>query len=181
LNFADVTAVSRNYRNSPRPVKIDGVLGLSLFSDYLVTLDFPGRKLRIEKGELGKVDGAEILDYQNDAGISQVEVSVGDKKIKAHLDTGNAIGMFVFPTAFAEKLTFIGEARVVGRARSASGDTEIKQAQVKEVVRLGRHEFPNATIVYPALGEVGNVGLKALSQCAITFDQKHERIRLKRE
>src|SRR2546423_3719565 len=180
LRLTDVTVASRNYKNSPRPLKIDGVLGLSLVADYLLTLDFPAKKLRLDKGELPKSDGAEVLDYKNEAGISQVELSVGDKKIKAHLDTGNAIGAFVFPTAFAEKLSFAGEPRVVGRARSATGDMEIKQVQLKDVIKLGRHEFADATIVFPALGDIGNVGLKALNQFAITFDQKNERMRLTR-
>src|SRR2546423_13103076 len=178
LRLTDVTVASRNYKNSPRPLKIDGILGLNLFADYLVTLDFPGKKLRIDKGELPKSDGAEVLDYKNEAGISQIELSVGDKKIKAHLDTGNAIGAFVFPTAFAEKLNFAGEPRVLGRARSATGDMEIKQVQVKDMIKLGHHEFPDATIVYPALGDIGNVAVKTLSQFAITFDQKNERVRL---
>jgi aspartyl protease len=178
LRLADVTVAGRNYKNSPRPLKIDGVLGLNALADYLVTLDFPAKKLRIAKGELPKSDGQEILDYKNAAGIAQLEISVGDKKIQAHLDSGNAIGAFVFPTAFAEKLSFSGEPRVVGRARSASGDMEIKQAQLKDVIRLGRHEFPESTIVYPALGDIGNVGVKTLSQFVITFDQKNERVRL---
>ena len=49
---------------------------------------------------------------------------------------------------------------------------EIKQVQIKELVRLGRHEFPDATITFPALGDTGNVGAKILSQFAVTFDQK---------
>jgi hypothetical protein len=181
LRVTDVTVASRNYQNSPRPLKVDGILGLSLFADYLVTLDFPAKKLRLDKGELPKSDGAEILDYKNEAGIAQVELAVGDKKIKAHLDTGNAIGAFVFPTVFAEKLNFAGEPRVVGRARSATGDMEIKQVQLKDVIKLGRHEFPDATIVYPALGDIGNIGVKTLSQFVITFDQKNERIRLTKQ
>lgn len=180
LRLADVTVASRNYKNSPRPLKLDGILGLNVFADYLVTLDFPGKKLRLEKGELPNADGAEVLEYKNAAGIAEMEIGVGDKKIKAHLDTGNAIGAFVFPTTFAEKLSVAGEPRVVGRARSASGDMEIKQVQLKEVIKIGRHEFPEATIIYPALGDTGNVGLKTLSQFVITFDQHNERVRLKR-
>lgn len=180
LRLAGVTVAGRNYRNSPRPLKVDGILGLNALSEYLVTLDFPAKKLRIDKGELPRPDGNEVLDYKNVAGLTEVELSVGEKKIKAHLDSGNAIGAFVFPTTFAEKLSFGGEPRVVGRARSASGEMEIKQVQIKDLIRLGRHEFADATIVYPALGDIGNVGVKTLSQFAITFDQQHERVRLTR-
>ena len=51
---------------------------------------------------------------------------------------------------------------------------------MKDVVRLGRHEFPDATVTYPALGDIGNVGAKPLGQFAIIFDQRHERVRLTR-
>ena len=180
LKLSGVTVAGRNYKNSPRPLKVDGILGLDALADYLVTLDFPAGKLRIEKGELPKSDGAEVLDYKNTGGLAELDLAVGENKIKAHLDTGNAIGAFVFPTSFAEKLPASGEARVVGRARSASGEMEIKQVPIKDVIRLGRHEFPDATIVYPALGDIGNIGLKALNQFVITFDQKNERVRLKR-
>src|SRR4051812_38063157 len=115
LQFAGVTVASRNYKNSPRALKVDGILGLDLFAEYLVTLDFPARKLRLEKGTLPAADGRDVLNYRNEAGIAQVELSVGEKKIKAHLDSGNAIGSFVFPTAFVEKLNVTGEPRVVGR------------------------------------------------------------------
>jgi len=180
LRLTDVNVISRDLKHSPRPLKVDGILGLNAFAEYLVTLDFPAKKLRFDKGELPKSDGAEILDYKNEAGIATVELSVGDKKIQARLDTGNGIGAFVFPTAFAEKLTFAGEPRVVGRARSATGDMEIKQIQIKDLIKLGRHEFPDATVVYPALGDIANIGFKTLGQFVITFDQRSERVRLTR-
>ena len=180
LRLADVTAGSRNYRKSQRPLNIDGILGLSVFPEYLVTLDYPAKLLRIEKGELPKADGAEILDYKSKGGIPLLEMSVGGNKIDAHLDSGNMVGAFVLPTAFVEKLARGSEPVVVGRARSASGEMEIKQVQVKEMIRLGRHEFSEPTITYPALSDIGNIGAKTLSQFVVTFDQQRERVRLKR-
>jgi hypothetical protein len=180
LRFTGVDAGTRNFRNSPRPVEVDGIIGLSLFSEYLVTLDFPAKMLRFERGELPKPDGAEILDYKSERGIPLVELTVGSTKIGAHLDSGNGIGEFVLLAAFVEKLTKTIDPEVVGRARSASGEMEIKQVQIKETVRLGRHEFPGATITFPSLGDVGNVGVKVLSQFAVTFDQPHQRVRLTR-
>ena len=180
LRFADVTASSRNFKNSPRPIKVDGILGLSLFSEYLVTLDFPAKQVRFARGELPKSDGAEILDYKSEGGIPLVELSVGSTRINAHLDSGNMIGAFILPTSFVEKLASASEPVVVGKARSASGEMEIKQVQIKEILHLGRYEFPQPTITFPSLGEVGNVGLKTLSQFALTFDQQHSRVRLTR-
>lgn len=180
LRSTGVAAISKNYKNSPRPLPADGIIGLTLFKDYLLTLDFPAKVVRVSRGELPKADGAQILDYQLEHGVPSVELSVGPARINAHLDSGNMIGEFVLPTAFVEKLTHASEPKVVGRARSASGDMEIKQVQIKEMVQLGRHEFPDATITFPALGEAGNIGYKILSQFAVTFDQPHQRVRFTR-
>jgi hypothetical protein len=98
LRFTDVAATSKDYKNSPRPLPADGIIGLALFKDYLVTLDFPARVLRIRRGELPKADGAEILDYQVEHGVPSVELNVGTATIMAHLDCGNMIGEFVLPT-----------------------------------------------------------------------------------
>jgi hypothetical protein len=180
LRFTAVAATSKNYKNSPRPLPADGIIGLGLFPDYLVTLDFPAKVLRIARGELPKADSAEILDYQVEHGVPSVELNVGSAKISAHLDSGNRIGEFVFPSTFVDKLTQTSKPLVVGRARSASGEMEIKQVQIKELVRIGRHEFPDPTITFPALGDTGNVGAKILNQFAVTFDQKNQRVRLTR-
>ena len=180
LRFTEVAATVRNYKNSPRPLAADGIVGLALFKDYLLTLDYPGKVVRISRGELPKADGADVLDYQVEHGVPSVELTVGSTKINAHLDSGNRIGEFVFPSSFVEKLTKVSEPRVVGRARSASGEMEIQQVQIKEVVRLGRHEFPDATVTFPSLGAAGNVGAKILSQFVVTVDQQHHRVRLTR-
>jgi hypothetical protein len=100
--------------------------------------------------------------------------------MEAHVDSGNGIGAFVLRTAIAEKLTQISAAAVVGKARSLSGEVEIKQVQVKEPIRIGRHEFAEPTITFPALGDVANVGGKALADFAVTFDQANSRLRFVR-
>jgi hypothetical protein len=57
---------------------------------------------------------------------------------------------------------------------------EIKKVQLKDLVKLGRHEFPGATVVYPALSDIGNVGAKILGEFTVTFDQQNQRVRLTR-
>lgn len=180
LRFSDVTAGSRNYKATPRLAELDGILGLELFADYLVTLDFPGKLVRFERGELPAADGKEILDCKIEQGVPTVELSIGTTKISAHLDSGNGIGAFVLPASLVEDLPLSSDVTAVGKARSLSGETEIKQARLQETIRLGRHEFPQPTVTFPALGETGNIGVKALNEFAVTFDPRHHRLRLTR-
>ena len=180
IKFADVEALSRNYKMGPRPLKFDGLLGLGLFSDYLVTIDFPAKLLRLEKGELSKANGSEILDYKSEHGIPVVELSVGNNKIDANLDFGNTIGGFILPASLVEKLQFASEPVVVGKARTVSSEVEIKEVKVKDTVRLGSLEFAEPTVTFPAISDVANIGAKVVKDFVLTFDQQHQRVRIER-
>ena len=180
VEFKKVTAASRNYNTSPNLPRVDGIIGFGLFEDYLLTLDFPGKRVRLERGALPRADGAEVLSFESPRGIPMVELGVGGNKIKADLDTGNTVGGFVLPTALVEKLSTAGAPVVVGRARTITSEVEIKEVRLKDSIRLGRFEFAEPTVVYPALGDGGNVGSKVLREFSLTFDQKNKSVRLKR-
>jgi hypothetical protein len=180
VEFKKVRAGSRNYNTSPNLPRVDGILGFNLFADYLLTLDFPAKRVRLERGELPRADGAEVLSFESPRGIPVVELGVGSQKVRADLDTGNTVGGFVMPTALVEKLATAGAPVVVGRARTVTSDIEIKEVRLKDSIRLGRFEFAEPTVVYPALGDATNVGSKVLREFSLTFDQKHKSVRLKR-
>ena len=156
---------------SPNVPKIDGILGFNLFNEYLLTLDFPSKRVRLERGELPKADGADVLSFESRRGIPVVELNVGGQNVKAHIDSGNAVGGFVLPTALVEKLTFASAPVVVGRARTVGSDVEIKEVRLKESIRLGRFEYAGPTVVFPAVSEDANIG--ALTR-AITQRMKAE-------
>ena len=180
VEFKKVRAASRNYNVANLP-RIDGILGFNLFEEYLLTLDFPAKRVRLERGELPRADGAEVLSFESPRGIPVVELAVGSNKVKADMDTGNTIGGFVLPTALVEKLTQAAAPKVVGRARTVTSDVEIKEVRLKDSIRLGRFEFAEPTVVYPSLSpDAGNIGSKVLREVSLTFDQKNKRVRLKR-
>lgn len=180
VQFKNVRAASRNY-NAPNLPKIDGILGFNLFSEYLLTLDFPAKRVRLERGELPKADGADVLNFDITRGIPVVELSVGGHKVKADIDSGNTVGGFVLPSALAEKLQFASAPVVVARARTISSEVEIKEGRLKESIRLGRFEYAGPTVVFPAVSEVANIGAKVLREYSLTFDQKNRRVALKRQ
>jgi hypothetical protein len=180
LELEDVRALSRDYNQSPNVPRIDGILGFGLFADYLLTLDFPGKRVRLERGALPKPDGAEVLGFERPRGVPVVPLDVCGHTVRAHLDSGNMVGGFILPTPLVERLTLAAPARSAGKARSITGETEIKAAEVKGIIRLGRFEFTDPTVIFPALSEDANVGAAVLREFAITFDQKNDRVRLER-
>jgi predicted aspartyl protease len=177
LEFRDVEAASRNY-NVPNLPHIDGILGFNLFADYLLTLDYAAKRVRVEKGRLPKANGSDILSFDSPRGVPTVDLVVGDSSVKAHIDTGNSIGAFVLPSGIAEKLTFGGDPVTVGKARTISSEVEIKQAPLKGSIKLGSFEFSNPLITYPAVSQNANIGSRAFTEFALTFDQKNNVVRL---
>lgn len=178
LEFHNLEAGTRDYNRRPG-MKIDGILCFELFKDYLLTLDYPAKLVRIEQGNLPEANGKDILSFENPRGIPVVKLGVGNQTIDTHIDSGNANGGFVFPTERIEKLQLASEPRVVGTARTVSNTFEIKEVKIKDSIRFGGFEYSEPTIVYPGPSpKLANIGAKILQDFVLTFDQKNKRLKL---
>jgi hypothetical protein len=177
--FRNVTALIRTQRITKDYPEVDGILGFSLFTEYLLTLDYPAMQVRLARGALPAANGADILNLEIENRVPVIEVAVGKLRMKAHVDSGNFVAGFILPEDIVEQLTLLSEPVTVGHARSVTNQIEIKQAQLKDTIRIGSFQYPEATIAFPALSET-NVGFKILRDFAITFDQKNKRMKFER-
>ncbi len=176
VEFRNVTAVIRPQKLTPDYPDVDGMLGFALFTDYLLTLDYPAMELRLARAELPIANGADILNFEIENRIPMIEVAIGKIRVKAHIDSGNFVAGFILPEEIIEQLQLLSQPVTVGRARSISNQIEIKQTQLKGTIRFGRFEFPQATVNFPALSDM-NVGFKILRDFSLTFDQKNRRVK----
>jgi len=176
IKFNKLTALSRNYNAAPGVEKIDGIIGFGLFADHLLTLDYPGRKVKIGTGAISKTSGQNVINFDNSRGIVSVDLVVGKQTIKANIDSGNMNGGFMLPTELVEKSPLLSEAVVVGRAKTVSNEIEIKQVKMKETIKLGTLEFKEPTVTFPSFG-TANIGGKVLNNLVLTFDQKNKLIK----
>jgi hypothetical protein len=137
-------------------------------------------------GELSPADG-EILEYSPDEGCDfgiTIELSVAGTAVKAHLDSGSP-GFVTLLNKWQDKLPLTGKSAMVGLARTADGETEIRLATLDGNVKIGAHEFVKPKIEFADLGpmveyDCGNVGYRLLKDFAVTVDQKNLRLRLHR-
>ena len=173
-----VSAPSRDY-NTRKDVRIDGILGLNLFKDCLVTLDFERGRLRLERGSLPDPDGREVFAFTNPRGVAELPIRVGDSDLVADVDTG-AMGGITVPLSLAATLPLASPPIVVGRAVTVSGPMEISAAPLKGAVTIGRYAIADPTLEFTPAMPHGNLGIDVLSQFAITFDQQNRRLRLSR-
>lgn len=177
--FRDVTALIRSQRITNDYPAVDGILGFALFTDYLLTLDYPAMQVRLARGALPAANGADILSFEIENRVPVIEIAVGKLRMKAHIDSGNFVAGFILPEEIVEQLTLLSEPVTVGRARSVTNQIEIKQAQLRDTIHIGSFDYPQATIAFPALSDT-NVGFKILREFVLTFDSKNKRIKFER-
>jgi aspartyl protease len=179
VEFRNVTAVVRPQKITKDYPAVDGILGFALFADYLLTLDYPAMQVRLARGALPAVNGADILSFEIENRIPIVELAIGKIRVRAHIDSGNFVAGFILPEEIVEQLQLLSEPVTVGRARSVSNQIDLNQVQLKDTIRIGGFDFPQAVITFPALSDA-NVGFKVLRDFVLTFDQKNRRVKLER-
>jgi aspartyl protease len=177
--FQNVIAIIRPQQITQDYPKVDGILGFALFTDCLLTLDYPAMQVRLAKGSLPVANGSDILAFEIENRIPVIEVAIGKLRMKAHIDSGNFVAGFILPEAVVEQLPLLSPPVTVGRARSITNLIEIKQVQLRDTIHIGSFDYPQATIAFPALSET-NVGFKVLREFALTFDQKNQRMKFER-
>jgi len=179
VEFRNVTALVRPQRITASYPDVDGILGFALFTDYLLTLDYPAMEVRLARGNLPNANGADILSFEIENRVPVIELGIGKWRVKAHIDSGNFVAGFILPEDLVEQLPLLSEPVTVGRARSVSNQIEIKQVQLRDTIHIGRFDYPQATIAFPALSNT-NIGFKILREFSLTFDQKNKRMKMVR-
>jgi predicted aspartyl protease len=178
LKFSGLQVMGRDYNatiKGPGLRPIHGILGFHLFSEYLLTIDYPARKIDISRGKLPPPDGKNILSIISDDEDPEIEVGLGDQTVKALLDTG-AMGELGVPTSVARKLKYTGEP--VNRGQQDG--VPLQSATLDGVLRLGEAKFEKPTMmIAPRLNQVV-VGVRILASLRVTYDQKDARIRIER-
>jgi Aspartyl protease len=157
----------------------DGVLGIGLFQDHLLTLDYPARRVRIEKGELPPADDKQVVAYENPFGIPQIRMKVGDLEVEADVDSGNMNGELVLPASYIGKVALAYEPKVIGKARTGFNEFDVKQAPLKGGAKIGAQVVERPLVDFVDIFPHGNIGHAFLSRFAVTLDQKNHRIRFK--
>jgi len=176
LSFTGLDMSSRDYNAElpPNLRPLHGILGYQLFSEYLLTINYPARTVSVTKGELSPSDGKNLLPVISEDGDPEIEVGIGDGSVRAVIDTG-AVGDLILPESIAKELKFTGKATVMGRR----GGVEIRSAKLDGALRLGSISIMNpTTITAPVRQPI--IGIRLLTSLALTFDQRNARILVER-
>ena len=170
--FENVRALSRDYNAHGRSLpRIDGILCYHLFADHVLTLDYAGRQVRVERGPLRAPKGARLVELTNEPDyVPSVRAEIGGIEIETlMIDTGK-MGGIMLPPSFVEKLTLLGEPKVVGRGRTITGEFEVKSAAVEGTFVLGSLRLENPAIELAEIMKIAVLGSSVLAKQVVTFD-----------
>ena len=148
----------------------DGLLGFRLFRDYLLTLDYPNRRMSLGLGSLTPDGERSVLPFRMPDGIPVVPLHVGNLEIEAQIDSGGT-GLSL-PERIVSQLKFASDPEVFGRAESLSTRFELKAAKLASDVQLGNYTFASPFVEINSAFPLANFGASAMQHFIFTFDQK---------
>jgi predicted aspartyl protease len=169
---------------SPRSLKFgegtgDGALGLMLFHDVLLTVDFPRNRLVIESGGLPEPNGRDIVEMRIDgAGHAFVPVRIGTREMWAMIDTGYSAGLAV-PKSEARQFPGTSRAVTGDMVTTWHGTVRSKTARLTETLRVGEQVFLRPVVDVGISSDVV-LGIDYLRYFAVTIDQRNGRARFAR-
>jgi predicted aspartyl protease len=152
-----------------------GLLGFVLFRDYLLTLDYPNRRMALASGDLTPDGGRSVLPFRMPDGIPVVTLAIGGTRIDAQLDSGGT-GLSL-PEEFTSRLKFSSHSVSLSNAQSLSTRFQVKGAMLSSDVRLGSYTFKRPFVEINPAFPLANFGSCPMQNFALTFDQKNGLVR----
>ena len=84
--FTEVRAV--RHKIYGEDASCQGVLGFTMFEDYLLTLDFPNQLLTLSSGALVPDGESSVLPFRMPDGVPIAPMRIGDLRVEAQIDSG---------------------------------------------------------------------------------------------
>lgn len=156
-----------------------GVLGLGLFRDYLLTYDYGRNEIHVSRDSLSPGEPG-VLPYSDHDGHIQVDMDVAGTSVATHVDTGSMAG-FTLPITMKDSLALKPAGQGATKARLVGGDRDVQFGQLDGDIQFAgsRYEDPNVGFMDPSPG-YGNVGSRVLGDFIVSIDQKNHLIRFEK-
>ena len=171
--FSGVTATRMEGFGSRGNLGARGILGMPLFAELLLTLDYKRAEIRVARGSLPEPDGREVLAFTRDRGI-RVPITVGSIALDAHLDTGSPYGLSL-PDRYMEELPLADKPVELARGRTVNSEFAVHGATLQGAVRIGSQTLEGPSLRFGPLPP--NLGGEVIGRFVVTIDQQQQRIR----
>ncbi|MCP4246660.1 MAG: PDZ domain-containing protein [bacterium] len=184
LGLADLRTLTTIALELPFPRHIVGVIGVGVFGDCMLTLDYPASRIVLARGELSPANGGDILDFtqpRQRGSHPVIEVDVCGKPVDFTLDTGMT-GWFRFTKAAADICSFAHGPVAGPNARQVDRELVTQVGRLKGRLRFGSYVIDRPHGLVDGDDDVGSIlGSRVLQEFTLTFDQKNKRLRFARD
>ena len=176
----EAASVELEHLRSATNKDMEGILGVWLFRELLLTIDFPQQRVIVKKGSLDKMNDKDVLPVTMPRGTPIITAQIGDDEMELLIDTGSN-GFIMLPASIA-KTRSLNSHPVEGESRTYAGIHSMMTAQLNGKIHIGRHVISNPMINWFVEYEGrGIVGMKILKYFALTFDAANQTVSLKAE
>ena len=176
LTFRKLRPYTRQLDHISRPLgtEIDIFLPFREFSEYLLTLDYPRRELRIAKGRLPQPDGVELFAARGRDRRPYLDTEVAGRTHRLLIDSGSSGSISLRP---GRELPWASAPLPISVGQG------MEKLRYADVGRLDADiEIAGVTVEQPivAIGAVTElIGTDVMRHFAWTFDQKSRRVRIR--
>jgi len=181
INFANTTISEDAVMNTVpirKMVAVDGIISPVLFSNYLLTINYPGSNLMLRVGDLDKSEKG-VMSYLQKSRIINLTISVDGHQLEAHLDSGNP-GGFDLPLSMKDKLKFKEDPYEDGVINTPVASFRKWKATLDGKITVGDISYENPDVNLVENFEVVNLGYRFFKELSITIDKKNSLIKFEK-
>ena len=172
IGFHEVGLVEASAVRGPN-APWDGILGIDLFRDRTLTLDYANGVAAVSTEPLA---GGVAAGFDN--GIPSIPVEIAGRTFQVDLDTGNGAAALFLPEAEARALPLAGEPVERGRARTSFGEFAIMEAPLAVPASVGGVPLSVNAVGWPPARGSGNLGSRGLTGTALHVDYRNRRVKV---
>ena len=174
VNFYSIKAIEHSL-----PVgdgACQGMLGFTLFRDFLLTLDYVHGQMILGGGELTPDGEKSVLPFRMPDGVPIARLRIGTRDVEAQIDSGGA-GLSL-PERLIPQLRLISDPALFATGESLSTRFQIKVARLATDVSLGDITLDRPWVEINSAFPLANFGSCPLQHFIVTFDQENKLVRM---
>ena len=158
------------------PKPFVGVIGLDVFGDLSVGLNFRSGEVLLGPASLGPPDARTIFAYERFDEVL-VPVSVDGVVFDARVSSGQIRAPLLVNPRLAAKLA-ASEPQPAGDAYAEGRRFELQRVALRSKARVGVTELPVSSAVYPGPSEENSLGALGLAGLVLQLDRRSRRVRI---
>jgi hypothetical protein len=180
--FEEFDAIAEDFESlASLSARLDVVLGRPVFRDVLLTIDYPNRRLIIERGALPEPNGRDVLALKRDeSGALLVPARIGNEEAWLMLDTGHTGNGLLLSRYRLLGTRWASTPVEGGKVRGFIGEGIARIGRMDGDAVVGRYTFTRPILSISSDDDHEFIGADLLRHFRMTIDQKNNRLRLTR-